>query len=274
MAATPPLLPQSLPDDYKNNQQPTGATSPREKLQTAANKIQKFYRANLFKLRIPQLIERDYHHRILAYNLMEDIIDEYMEEMFMVDVICEVLSGEGEEYDQSEENRTSEWIYGKILDDTIIHSIRSAASLTIDALLGEYFEETFTDKNPLTVLIDKFCDEEVPYILKEIVRETIDDDVMEFLFNKQCQQILDTHVQQETLGVMISEVADEALYDESIDDIVGELMNDAVSANVEDIAYTTLPQIQALEKEKMFRFEMRRVEKVSLASERDCCSHP
>ena len=145
----------------------------------ALEKIQKFCRATMWRRKITKMIELDYQNRIDAYHLMEQLIDEYMVDEFMPELLIEVLGGEGFDYDHEEgpEKQIAHEILDIITGETFLESIRSVASLTIDSLLSEYFEETNTDKNPLNSLIDRFCDDEIRIVLREIVRETIDEDV-------------------------------------------------------------------------------------------------
>ena len=203
---------------------------------------------------------------------MEALMDEYMTDEFLPDLLAEVLGGEGEDYDYCslfEDDVYAQGAYGVqqgLISEVVEPLIRGVAASTVESILAEYFEASESknkSKNPLSLLIDKLCDESNALLVREIVKETVAEEVVEYLFGKQCGAVYDVHVLREVLGELAQSVALEVITEESLEDIVKAITEEVVGDHSEDVAYTTLPQIQALEVEKMRNYEVTRVEEVA-----------
>jgi hypothetical protein len=217
---------------------------------------------------LPKAIDSINSIRYTAYSIVSELIDAYILEDFIPDILVEVLAGVGKDYDESDTDdetdsvfrrRERNGIYEHILGETLPGLLRETCGLVVQEVLDEYLnaeedKRSRANKNPIHVLgrtiIDEVVGGELPLVAKEVINEV----VREFLLMKQVSSYYDGYIEESVVDKLVFDLCLETLKNENVEDIGKQLMMEVVSEECIAEAGIVLPEMRSNETARMERY--------------------
>ncbi|GMI23264.1 hypothetical protein TeGR_g7326, partial [Tetraparma gracilis] len=236
-------------------------------------KIQAHFRRFIVKTKVlPAKIDAINALRFESYSLVESLIEAFILEDFIPDVLVEVLAGQGKDYDESDTDEETDATFRKrertgiftaILDEALPPLIRETCGEIVAEILDEYLdaeeEKAFragqSKKNPVHVIAKLFFDEivamEAPTIAKEVVNET----VSEFLLMKSVTNYYEAEVESAIVAQFVTQTVRQTVHDMSMEDIAKQLVEEVCKEMCRGESEVTLPEMREGEAERMAEYE-------------------
>ncbi|GMH84885.1 hypothetical protein TrVE_jg10179 [Triparma verrucosa] len=250
---------------------------PPNPLDVASTTIQRVFRGHYFRKSVlPTLLLTIEENRYLSYSLMSSLIDSFITDVFIPDLLVEVLLSNGRDYDLSSSDsdsgpstsrdpnrrtrkqikRESHGIYAKIEPLGVTAALKIICGDVVAEILDQYLdaEAAKRENHPLLIIRTGLVDEVIAEEVKKLCADGVDEVVKDYLFMKECKKVYDG-IEEGALEEVVTDVCESELYEESLRDICETLLEDVVASDVQESAKMVLPMVQAEEKGRMELYE-------------------
>jgi len=206
--------------------------------ESCATMIQSYFRG--FLVRQSSSI---YNNRLKIYReVVEDMIDDYLTGEFIPNLLIDVLTNTAKEYDPvSPEEQANYAELEKILVKVVNEEVEAVVRTTVREFLVDFleFRGSKSGRDPTQMVAAGLIDDILKKMVGEIVKESLQDMVDEFLFMQQFHMIMDDFV-----GPIIEDLAKEALQEASEDEIAEEMIEVVLRTLNKSVAELTIQETQ------------------------------
>ena len=211
---------------------------------TASILIQKKFRGHFVRKNFDKISFLDYlERRQFAYDFVDSLIDEYLEDEIIPDLLIysiKELDGNNLGLDK-DEYQVGDIVYKekdfpliKVVEEMIFRDFlplftREVVGLTTEDMIKGYFIDRLKDrKDPYQQIADLFLEEEIEFLVGDLVRNTIDDMVQEYLRDAKMYGWL-TNMINESLNEWLRDIAEECIQELSYTWLIEELVEEEIS---------------------------------------------